>query len=97
MDEYLIKIVGVVSKRESCLFVCFVAVIVKDSIIQSTGYVGTPREAKDCFEKDNCLRRKLNTLSSIQYELCISVHAEQNAIINAARDSTSTLGGIHYI
>ena len=96
-DEYFLKITEAISKRESCLCVNMGAVIVKDNVIKSTGYVGAPRGTKDCFEKGYCLRRKLNVPSGQQYELCVSVHAEQNAIINAARDGVSIVGGTMYI
>ncbi|MFA5746194.1 MAG: AAA family ATPase [archaeon] len=96
-DEYFIRITDVVSRRESCLCVNFGAVIVKDNVIKSTGYVGAPRGTKDCFEKGYCLRRKLEIPSGHRFELCTSVHAEQNAIINAARDGVSIVGGTMYI
>jgi len=96
-DEYFIKIAEKIGERESCLSVRFGAIITKNNTIQSTGYVGAPRGTRDCFEKGYCLRRKLNIPSGTQYELCVSVHAEQNAIINAARDGTSIEGGTLYI
>jgi dCMP deaminase len=96
-DEYFLKITDTISKRESCLCVNFGAIIVKDNVIKSTGYVGAPRGTKDCFEKGYCLRRKLEIPSGHRFELCASVHAEQNAIINAARDGVSIVGGTMYI
>lgn len=96
-DEYFLKIAEVISLRESCISARIGAVITKDNVIKSTGYAGAPRGTKDCFEKGYCLRRKLNVPSGQQYELCASVHAEQNAIINAARDGVSILGGTLYI
>lgn len=96
-DEYFLKIADDVSLRGNCLCVRFGAVITKDNVIKSTGYVGAPRGTKDCFERRYCLRRKLNIPSGQQYELCSSVHAEQNAIINAARDGVSILGGTLYL
>jgi dCMP deaminase len=96
-DEYFIKITDTISKRESCLCVNFGAIIVKNNVILSTGYVGAPRGTKDCFEKGYCLRRKLEIPSGHRFELCTSVHAEQNAIINAARDGVSIVGGTLYI
>lgn len=96
-DKYFLNIAEVVSLRGNCLSARFGSVIVKDNVIKSTGYVGAPRGTKDCFEKGYCLRRKLNIPSGQQYELCVSVHAEQNAIINAARDGVSILDGTIYI
>ena len=96
-DEYFLKIADVVSLRGNCLCVRFGAVITKENVIKSTGYVGAPRGTKDCFERGYCLRRKLNIPSGQQYELCSSVHAEQNAIINAAREGVSIMGGTLYL
>jgi len=96
-DEYFLKIAEKVGERENCLCVRFGAVIVKDNVIKSTGYVGASKGTRDCFEKGYCLRRKLDVPSGTQYELCVSVHAEQNAIINAARDGVSIIGGTLYI
>ena len=61
------------------------AVIVKDKRVMATGYNGAPVGIKSCEEKGECLRRKLNIPSGTQHELCFAVHAEQNAIIQAAR------------
>lgn len=96
-DEYFLKIAEVVSLRGNCLSAMIGSVIVKDNVIKSTGYAGAPRGTKDCFEKGYCLRRKLNIPSGQQYELCVSVHGEQNAIINAAREGVSIVGGTIYI
>jgi dCMP deaminase len=70
---------------------------VKEDQIIATGYVGSPRKTKSSIEHNFCLRKKLNIPSGQQYELCRSVHAEQNAIINAARAGVSVLGGNLYI
>ncbi|MGN1235519.1 MAG: deoxycytidylate deaminase [Christensenellaceae bacterium] len=61
------------------------AVIVKDKRVMTTGYNGAPAGIKSCAEKGECLRRKLNVPSGTQQELCYAVHAEQNAIIQAAK------------
>lgn len=81
-----------VSKRCSCFRAQHGAVIVKDDQIIATGYIGAPRKTLDCFERDNCLRREMEIPSGQRYELCRSVHAEQNAIINATRAGVSVLG-----
>ena len=59
--------------------------------------MGAPRKTKSSIEHNFCLREKLNISSGTQYELCRSVHAEQNVIINAARSGTSLFGGDIYI
>ncbi len=61
------------------------AVIVKDKRIVATGYNGAPQGVKSCRDRGECLRRKLNIPSGTKHELCYAVHAEQNAIIQAAK------------
>jgi dCMP deaminase len=92
-DEYYLNIAKEVSRRSTCNRVKVGAIIVRDDQIIATGYVGAPRHTKDCFERGNCLRDKMNIPHGQRYELCRSVHAEQNAIINAARAGVSLLGG----
>ena len=85
------------AERGTCYRLKGGAVIVRDDQIISTGYIGAPRKTKDCFERGYCLRDKLNIPHGKQYEVCRSVHAEQNALINAARSGVSLLGGSMYI
>lgn len=61
------------------------AVIVKNKRILTTGYNGAPQGVKSCKERGECLRVKLGIESGTRHELCYAVHAEQNAIIQAAR------------
>ena len=61
------------------------AIIVRDKRVMTTGYNGAPAGVKSCEEKGECLRRKLNVPSGTKQELCFAVHAEQNAVIQAAR------------
>jgi len=96
-DEYYMNIAREASLRTSCFRAQHGAVIVKDDQIISTGYVGAHRKTKDCFERNSCLRRDLGIPSGQRYELCRSVHAEQNAIINSARSGTSLLGAKMYL
>jgi len=96
-DEYFINITKEIAKRSTCMSTKLGAIIVKEKRIISTGYNGAPRKTKDCYEWGYCLRRKLKIPSGHRYELCRSVHAEQNAIINAARAGVSILGGDMYI
>ena len=92
-DKYYLNIAKEVAQRSTCFRMRFGTIIVKDDAIVATGYVGAPRKTKDCFERNNCLRDKLKIPHGQRYELCRSVHSEQNAIINAARSGTSILGG----
>jgi len=61
------------------------AVVVKNKRILTTGYNGAPEGVKSCKERGECLRMKLGIQSGTRQELCYAVHAEQNAIIQAAR------------
>lgn len=96
-DEYYLSIAREVSKRSTCFRRSIGAIIVRDDQIISTGYVGAPRKTKDSLEHGFCLRDRLNIPHGQRYELCRSVHAEQNAIINAARAGVSLLGGDMFI
>ncbi len=73
------------------------AVVVKDKRILTTGYNGAPSSVKSCFEKGECLRRKLNIPSGTRHELCFAVHAEQNAIAQAAKLGISLEGATLYV
>ena len=92
-EQYYLNIAKQVAQRSTCFRMKFGAVIIKDDQIISTGYVGAPRKTRDCFERGNCFRNELKIPHGQRYELCRSVHAEQNAIINAARAGVSLLGG----
>ncbi|NOZ25509.1 MAG: cytidine deaminase [Nitrospirae bacterium] len=81
-DEYFIEIARVVSTRSTCLRRRYGAVIVKDNVIVSTGYNGAPRGAVNCIDSGVCRRKELNVPPGERYELCVAVHAEQNAIVN---------------
>ena len=95
--EYYLGIAKEVAQRSTCFRRSIGAIIIRDDQIISTGYVGAPRKTRDSFEHGQCLRDKLNIPHGQRYELCRSVHAEQNAIINAARAGVSLLGGDMYI
>lgn len=72
------------------------AVIVKEKRILTTGYNGAPSGIVSCAEKGECLRRKLNIPSGTKHELCYAVHAEQNAIAQAAKLGISVEGATLY-
>ncbi|MBC7080937.1 MAG: cytidine/deoxycytidylate deaminase family protein [Thermoplasmatales archaeon] len=82
-DEYFMEIAKIVAKRSTCLRRNVGAVIVKDKHILSTGYNGAPKGFKHCSEV-GCLREKLGIKRGERHELCRGLHAEQNAIIQAA-------------
>jgi dCMP deaminase len=96
-DEYYLGIAREVARRSTCYRRSIGALIVRDDQIVSTGYAGAPRKTRDSLEHGSCLRDRLGIPHGQRYELCRSVHAEQNAIINAARAGVSLLGGDMYI
>ena len=71
-------------------------VIVKDKRIMTTGYNGAPAGIKTCKEKGECLRRKLGIQSGTRAEVCYAAHAEQNAILQAAKLGISIDGATVY-
>jgi dCMP deaminase len=96
-EEYYLRIAEQVSRRGTCMRAQHGVIIVKNDQIVATGYVGAPRKTKDCFERGNCLRTELKIPSGHRYELCRSVHAEQNAIINASRSGANIMDGDMYL
>jgi len=85
-ENYYLDIAETVAERGTCLRKKYGAIIVKNDVIVSTGYVGAPRGRKNCCDMKFCLREQMNIPRGERYELCRSVHAEQNAIINASRE-----------
>lgn len=94
-EEYFLELAELVARRSTCLRRNVGAVLVKEERIISTGYNGAPRGLHHCLDL-GCLRQELNIPSGQRYELCRGVHAEQNAIINAAFYGVSTRGAILY-
>lgn len=96
-DEYFMDMAVLTAKRSTCLRRQVGAVIVKDKHIIATGYNGAPRGVPHCDEKGGCLRQQLNVPSGERHELCRALHAEQNAIIQAATLGQSIEGGTIYV
>jgi dCMP deaminase len=94
-DEYFMEMAHVVAKRSTCLRRKVGAILVKEKHILSTGYNGAPKGFKHCAET-GCLREDQNIPSGERHELCRGLHAEQNAIIQAAVFGTSIKGSILY-
>lgn len=94
-DEYFMGIAELVARRSTCLRRRVGAVIVKDKRILTTGYNGAPRGITHC-EKAGCLRGKMGIASGERHELCRGVHAEQNAIIQAANFGVNIEGATIY-
>lgn len=82
-DEYFMKMAHLVKERSTCTRRHVGAIIVKDRHVLTTGYNGNPKGMKHCSEI-GCLRKELNVPSGERHELCTGLHAEQNAIIQAA-------------
>ncbi len=83
--NYYLDIAQTVAERSTCLRRCYGAIIVNHDEIISTGYNGAPRGRKNCIDLGRCIREELKIPSGERYELCRSVHAEQNCIISASR------------
>lgn len=96
-DEYFMEMAALTATRSTCIRRHVGAVIVKDKHIIATGYNGAPRGIKHCEERGGCLREKLNVPSGQRHELCMALHAEQNAIIQAATLGQSVEDGTIYV
>jgi len=95
-DEYFMKLTHEVSTRTTCIRRAVGAVIVKDNRILATGYNGVPSGMKHCAEA-GCLRDRLGVPSGERQEICRGLHAEQNAIIQAAKYGIDISGAKIYI
>ena len=85
-DKYWMKITDDISLRSTCIRHNFGCLIVKDNEIIATGYNGAPKYFPHCTEV-GCIRDKLKIESGTRHEICRGVHAEQNALLKAGRDS----------
>ena len=73
------------------------AVLVKNNRVLTLGYNGAPAGVKNCLERGECLRVKLGIESGTKQETCYSIHAEQNAIVQAAKLGLNTEGSTCYV
>ena len=94
-DEYFMEITRLVVSRSTCLRRQVGAVVVKDKKILATGYNGAPSGLPHCLEV-GCLREEMGIPSGERHELCRGLHAEQNAIIQAAYHGVSINGSTLY-
>jgi len=86
-EDYFLEIAKTCATRSNCLRSQVGAVIVgEDKKIKATGYNGTPSKVESCYERGVCYRIENNIQSGTRYETCRSIHAEQNAIIQAGQD-----------
>ena len=95
VDEYFMKMAHLAASRSTCLRRKVGAVITKDKRVLSTGYNGAPKGLPHC-EEVGCVRKNKNIPTGERHELCRGVHAEQNAIIQAAVFGTSIKNGKIY-
>ena len=98
-DKRFIEIANTVSTWSTCVrnHRQVGSVIVKDKRILTTGYNGAPAGVKSCVERGLCLRDKLGIASGTRQEMCYAIHAEQNAIIQAAKLGVSVEGATIYV
>ena len=94
-DEYFLSIAKLVSRRSTCLRRHVGAVLVKDKRLLATGYNGAPSNIAHC-EKTGCIREKLKIPRGERHELCRGLHAEQNALLQAALHGVSVQGSKMY-
>lgn len=96
VDTYFLKMTKVASQRSTCRRHNVGAVLVKNKLILTTGYNGAATGVKDCLEL-GCLRDELGIESGTQHQICRAIHAEQNAIIQAAKHGVDTEGATMYV
>ncbi|OGC24231.1 cytidine deaminase [candidate division WOR-1 bacterium RIFOXYC2_FULL_37_10] len=94
-DDYFMKITQDVSTRATCVKRKVGSIIVKENRILATGYNGAPLGFKHCTE-ETCIRKQMKVPSGQRHELCRGLHAEQNAIIQAAVHGVKIKGGTLY-
>lgn len=94
-DQQFMELAVLASKRSTCTRRSVGAIIVRDTRVISTGYNGPPKGAEHC-DVSGCIREELNVPSGQRAELCRGIHAEQNAIIQAAVSGVSVVGGTLY-
>ncbi len=95
-DSYFMQLAFVVAGRSTCLRRQVGAVMVKDKQILTTGYNGSPSGLLHCDEV-GCLRQSLSVPSGERHEICRAVHAEQNALVQAAKHGVAIIGADLYV
>jgi len=95
-DEYFMDITGLVARRSTCIRRQVGAVLVGDRRVLATGYNGAPKGLRHCLDL-GCLREQQRIPSGERHELCRGLHAEQNAIIQAALHGVAIAGSTIYV
>ncbi len=96
-DRYYLEIAKAVALRSPCTRANYGAIVVVNDAIVSTGYNGPVRGGVNCYEVGGCIKDVLELPHGTAYDLCPAVHAEENCVINAARNGASVLGGTLYL
>jgi dCMP deaminase len=94
-DQYFMEVAGVVARRSTCVRRNIGALIVKDKRILATGYNGAPTKLDHCIDI-GCFREQMGIPSGERHEICRGLHAEQNALLQAARYGISVEGSTIY-
>ncbi len=87
INTYL-NVAEVFAYRSTCIKRKYGAVIVKNDVVISTGYNGSPRGYENCCDIGECPRIKLEMHQGEGYDICRAIHAEQNALLNCSREQT---------
>lgn len=95
-DKRFMELTETVASWASCLRRKVGAIIVKGKRVMTTGYNGAPSGIQSCMERGECLREKMHIQSGTHAELCYAAHAEQNALIQAARYGVNIDGATLY-
>ncbi len=96
-ETYFIAMANMVSTRSTCLRHQHGAVLVRDGNVIGTGYNGAPCKTDSCDELGQCERERMGIEPGTHYELCAGLHAEQNAIIQAAKHGHAVSGSTIYV
>ena len=94
--QYFMSMANLATQRSTCIRRQVGAVLVRDNHILATGYNGAPKGITHCVDTEDCIRQLLDVPSGERHELCRAVHAEQNAIVQAACNGTSIKGATLY-
>lgn len=96
-EDWYMELAKIISLRSTCIRAKAGAIIVKNDVIISQGYSGSPRGEPNCCDLGICERDRLGIKPGRNYELCRAVHAEANALLNAARNGVSVIDGNMHI
>lgn len=96
-DSYFMQMAELAASRSTCMRRNVGAVIVKDKHVIASGYNGAPKGILHCEERGGCYRQKMGIPSGERQELCMAVHAEQNAIVQAAALGLNIEGATMYV